>query len=89
MGQRDTRTKMSKGCQERRKILLLIPVGMARRIEDLKNRSSGGAPSPKPLHQHPSQVLPAAQVGGEARPQPSAGHWERTTGAAWHRPPVS
>ena len=33
------------------------------------------APSPKPLHQHPSQVLPAAQVKGRARAQPS-GHWD-------------
>ena len=29
------------------------------------SRPLRGAPSPKPLHQHPSQVLPAAQVGGE------------------------
>ena len=27
--------------------------------------SSRGAPSPTPLHPHPNQVLPAAQVGGQ------------------------
>ena len=42
------------------------------RIEDIKN--IGGAPSPTPLHPHPSQVPPAAQVGGE-NPQTS-GHWK-------------
>ena len=28
------------------------------------SRPSRGAPSPTPLHPHPNQVLPAAQVGG-------------------------
>ena len=39
------------------------------------SRPLRGTPSPKPLHQHPSQVPPAAQVKGRAHPQPS-GHWE-------------
>ena len=55
-----------RGVSRARKIVLLIPVGMARRIEDLK--TIGGASSPTPLHPHPSQVPPAAQVGG-ANPQ--------------------
>ena len=42
-----------------------------------------GVPSPKPLHQHPSQVPPA--VGTPT----TIGSLGRTTGAAWHRPPVS
>ena len=68
-----------------KRIILLIPVGMARRIED--HKTIGGASSPKPLHLHPSQVLPAAQVGG-GKPT-NIGTLERTPGAAWHRPPVS
>ena len=31
-----------RGVSRARKILLLVPVGMARRIEDLKNRALGG-----------------------------------------------
>ena len=49
---------------------------MARRIEELKN--IGGESSPMPLHPHPSQVPPAAQVGG-ANPQTS-GHWPGNQG---------
>ena len=51
-----------RGVSRARKILLLIPVGISRRIED--HNTIGGASSPKPLHLHPSQVPPAAQVGG-------------------------
>ena len=55
--------------------------------ETRDSRPLQGAPSPKPLHQHPSQVPPAAQVGGGT--PTTIGTLERTTGAAWHRPPVS
>ena len=50
---------------------ILCPV-WRQSIEDIKN--IGGAPSPTPLHPHPSQVPPAAQVGG-ANPQ-TLGHWK-------------
>ena len=40
-----------------------------------------------PLHLHPSQVPPAAQVGGDT--PTNIGTLERTPGAAWHRPPAS
>ena len=45
------------------------------------SRPSLGAPSTSPLHPHPSQVTPAAQVGGggckpaDARQAPRRGHW--------------
>ena len=57
-----------------------------KRFEDLK--TIGGAPSPTPLHPHPSQVPPVAQVGGGGKPS-NIGTPDRTPGAAWHRPPVS
>ena len=52
------------------------------------SRKCGGRRLLKPLHQHPSQVLPAAQVKGEST-RTTIGSLGRTTGAAWHRPPVS
>ena len=51
------------------------------------SRPSWGAPSPKPLHLHPSQVPPATQVGGGT--PTNIRTLERTPGAAWNRPPVS
>ena len=52
------------------------------------SRTLRGVQYPKPLHQHPIQVPPAAQVGGGSR-LTTIGTLGRTTGAAWHRPPVS
>ena len=49
---------------------------MVRRIEDLKN--IGGAPSPTPLHLHPSQVALAAQVGEEN--SQTSGNWKGQQG---------
>ena len=43
--------------------------------ETRDSRKCGGRRLLKPLHQHLSQLLPAAQVKGGARAQPS-GHWD-------------
>ena len=52
------------------------------------SRQCGGRRLLKLLHQHPIQVLTATQVKGEST-RTTIGSLGRTTGAAWHRPPVS
>ena len=71
------------GVSRAQNILLLIPVGMTRRIEDFK--TIGGASSPTPLNPHLSQVPPAAQVGG-ANPQTSGVRARGAGSPTDHRP---
>ena len=50
-------------------------IGATSGNEARDSRQCGGRGLLKPLHQHPSQVLPVAQVKGRARARPS-GHWD-------------
>ena len=62
-GRQIRETQSSTRLHESRLLLLIgyyTPADAAR-----TSRSSRGEPSPTPLHPHPNQVLPAAQVGGQ------------------------
>ena len=66
-GQTETNTKTIESSQERQRYVAIV-LGRYGNSTLKTSRTSGGASSPTPLHPHPSQVPPDAQVGG-ANPQ--------------------